>query len=242
MKKIIVFLMAVAVITNITSCRTSQKATAGKQVADQPYLLSSSSDSASYAIGVNYGFGLKENMKAFPGGEYNLYALAEGFVKAMNDSAALLIAPEAAQGYIQNYIQSMMEKDAEAEKTKGEAFLAENKNNDGVITTESGLQYKVLTQGEGKIPTDENQVKVHYTGQLLDGTVFDSSVQRGEPVVFGVTQVIKGWTEILQRMPVGSKYIAWIPTELAYGLQGAGEQIKPNSMLIFEIELIDIVE
>jgi FKBP-type peptidyl-prolyl cis-trans isomerase len=204
------------------------------------YLLNSASDSASYAIGINYGSGLKENMKSFPGGEYNLDALAEGFIRAIkDDTAALVMDPATSQEYIQAFVQAAVTKDAEAEKARGDEFLAENKNRDGVVTTESGLQFKVLTQGEGEIPTAENQVTVHYTGKLLDGTVFDSSIQRGEPATFGVTQVIPGWTEILQRMPVGSKYQVWIPSELAYGQQGQGP-IKPNSVLEFEIELLEI--
>ncbi|MDR0757821.1 MAG: FKBP-type peptidyl-prolyl cis-trans isomerase [Tannerella sp.] len=242
MKKHIVLFIAAVLIAGTTSCRTSREAAVEKTAASQAALLTSLTDSVSYAIGINYGSSLRENMKTFPGGEYSLDALAEGFVKSIKGDSALAIAPEASQEFIQSFLQSMMQKESEAEKTRGEAFLAENKTRDGVITTESGLQYKVLVQGEGEIPTTENQVKVHYTGKLLDGTVFDSSVARGEPATFGVTQVIGGWTEILQRMPVGSKYIVWIPSELAYGVQGAGQQIKPNSTLEFEIELIDIVE
>lgn len=234
--------MAVAFIAGITSCRTSREAVVESSAASQAGLLRNLSDSVSYAIGVNYGSSLRANMASFPGGEYSLDALAEGFAKAVKGDSALAIAPEASQEFIQSYLQGMMQKEFEAEKARGEAFLAENKTKDGVITTESGLQYRVLAQGEGKIPTAEDRVKVHYVGKLLDGAVFDSSVARDEPATFGVTEVIRGWTEILQRMPVGSKYIVWIPSDLAYGTQGAGQQIKPNSTLEFEIELIDIVE
>ena len=111
-----------------------------------------------------------------------------------------------------------------------------------MITTESGLQYQVVTEGKGAKPTADDKVKVHYTGTLLDGTKFDSSVDRGEPAEFGVGQVIKGWTEVLQLMPVGSKYIVWIPSELAYGERGAGADIRANSTLKFEIELLEIVK
>ncbi|MDR1745951.1 MAG: FKBP-type peptidyl-prolyl cis-trans isomerase [Tannerella sp.] len=209
----------------------------------QSYVLNGAADSACYAIGISYGNGLKEQMKVFPGGGVNLDALAEGFLKAIrSDSLALLLTPEEAQAYIQAYIMGIQVKEAMAEKEKGEQFLAANKTQEGVITTESGLQYKIIKQGEGEIPTAEDQVKVHYTGKLLDGTTFDSSVQRGEPAVFGVKQVIPGWTEVLQLMPVGSKYEVWIPSELGYGTQGAGQMIKPNNVLNFEVELLEIVK
>ena len=132
-----------------------------------------------------------------------------------------------------------------AEKSKlleqeGIAYLAENAKKEGVVTTESGLQYEVLTKGSGASPTADDSVTVHYTGTLIDGTVFDSSVERGEPATFGVTQVIAGWTEALQLMSVGDKLRLVIPSDLAYGLRGAGPSIGPNSTLIFEVELLNI--
>ncbi len=120
-----------------------------------------------------------------------------------------------------------------------EAFLAENKKKEGVIETASGLQYKVVTMGTGAKPSATDRVKVHYHGTLLDGTVFDSSVERGEPITFGLNQVIAGWTEGVQLMPIGSKFIFYIPSNLAYGDRAAGS-IKPGSTLIFEVELLDI--
>lgn len=126
-------------------------------------------------------------------------------------------------------------------KAANEKFLAENKNKEGVKTTESGLQYKVLVAGNGEIPTDTSRVKVHYKGTLIDGTEFDSSYSRKEPITFGVNQVIKGWTEALKMMPVGSKWQIFIPQELAYGPRETGK-IKPFSTLIFEVELIEIVK
>ncbi|MDR2138087.1 MAG: FKBP-type peptidyl-prolyl cis-trans isomerase [Tannerella sp.] len=197
-------------------------------------------DTVCYSIGVSYGSGLRESMKNFPGGETNLEALKEGFLHAMDGDTALAMTAEAAQAYIQSFLTNIQQKEAEVEKEKGDRFLTANRTAEGVITTESGLQYKVLKQGEGAIPTSEDQVKVHYTGKLLDGTVFDSSVQRGEPATFPVTGVIPGWAELLQLMPIGSKYQVWIPSELGYGSQGAGQMIKPNSMLEFEVELLGI--
>ncbi len=129
-----------------------------------------------------------------------------------------------------------------ATKKEGEDFLKENAKRPEVTTTASGLQYEVVKEGTGTKPTISDMVKVHYHGTLIDGTVFDSSVKRGIPAEFGVNQVIKGWVEALQLMPVGSKYKLYIPSELAYGQQGAGAMIKPNSALIFEVELLDIIK
>lgn len=132
---------------------------------------------------------------------------------------------------------------ASADKRKaGEEFLKENAKREGVITLKSGLQYEIMVEGNGVIPTAKDKVKVHYHGTLIDGSVFDSSVQRGEPAVFGVTQVIQGWVEALQLMPVGSKWKLFIPYNLAYGERGAGSMIQPYSALIFEVELLDIVK
>lgn len=135
------------------------------------------------------------------------------------------------------------QKVVDATIAEGKACLAEIAKNDSVQTTESGLMYKVLKQGEGAVPTKDDQVKVHYTGRLVDGTVFDSSVERGEPATFGVSNVIKGWTEALTMMPVGSKWEVYIPQELGYGLNAPrGSQIKPGSALIFTVELLEIVK
>jgi FKBP-type peptidyl-prolyl cis-trans isomerase len=129
---------------------------------------------------------------------------------------------------------------SEKNTQEGAQFLKENKEAKGVTTTSSGLQYIVEKEGDGAIPTANDKVKVHYSGTLLDGTEFDSSVKRGQPAVFGVTQVIKGWTEVLQLMKVGAKYKVFIPADLAYGPQGSGQVIGPNAVLIFEVELLGI--
>jgi FKBP-type peptidyl-prolyl cis-trans isomerase FklB len=154
---------------------------------------------------------------------------------------------------IQNILNTYFQKKQQAEMAKkiekseenrkaGEAFLAENKTKEGVKTTESGLQYVVLKEGTGKKPTKDDKVKVHYHGTVIDGTVFDSSVDRGEPSTFGVSQVIKGWTEGLQLMKEGAKYKFFIPSNLAYGSQQRGEVIQGNSTLIFEVELLEVLK
>src|SRR5690606_5329496 len=135
-----------------------------------------------------------------------------------------------------------MQAAAEANKAEGEAFLAANKGKPGVSATDSGLQYQVIEAGDGPKPAATDTVKVHYTGTLLDGTKFDSSVDRGEPAQFALNAVIPGWTEALQLMPVGAKYKLWIPSELGYGDRGTPGPIGPNQTLVFDVELIEIVQ
>ena len=143
------------------------------------------------------------------------------------------------RGVAQRKQEERLEKEYSEYKKAGETFLAENAKRPDVVTTESGLQYQIIKAGKGEKPVESSNVKVHYHGTLIDGTVFDSSVERGEPIVFGVTHVIKGWTEALQLMPVGSKWMLYIPQELAYGIADRGT-IMPFSALIFEVELIAI--
>ena len=145
------------------------------------------------------------------------------------------------QQKVQEAARNAAAQAAEANVKAGKEFLEANKAKEGVQVTASGLQYKVLAEGTGKKPVSTDKVKVHYTGKLIDGNVFDSSVQRGEPAVFGVTQVIPGWVEGLQLMNVGSKYEFVIPSELAYGERGAGNATPPCSVLVFEVELLEIV-
>lgn len=136
--------------------------------------------------------------------------------------------------------QEQRDEQASGNKDAGIKYLEENKNKEGVVTTASGLQYKVVREGKGKKPGATSKVEVHYRGTLIDGTEFDSSYARGEPATFGVNQVIKGWQEALQLMPVGSKWQIYIPSDLAYGERGAGGSIGPNSTLVFDVELLDI--
>ncbi|MBO5849897.1 MAG: FKBP-type peptidyl-prolyl cis-trans isomerase [Paludibacteraceae bacterium] len=191
----------------------------------------------SYALGVNIGKSLKNS------GIQNIDAT--DFAKGMNDvlSGNSLDIPESeARELLNDYFKKLQEERMRKNKTEGKQFLEENAKKEGIITTESGLQYQILTEGKGETPKASDRVKVHYHGTLINGTVFDSSVQRGEPAVFGVTQVISGWVEALQLMPVGSKWRLFIPHKLAYGAQGAGEMIQPFSTLIFDVELIEIVK
>lgn len=199
-------------------------------------------------IGANIGSALKEQSEKGLMGDSTLKVdidlIKQGLVNGLRGSSITMTADEA-QMYVNSTMQRLqqekMAKQYGGNKVAGEKFLAENKAKAGVTTTASGLQYEVIKKGTGALPTDTDQVKVHYHGTLIDGTVFDSSVDRGEPATFGVNQVIKGWTEALKLMPVGSKYKLYIPQELAYGPADQGK-IKPYSALIFEVELIDIVK
>ena len=147
---------------------------------------------------------------------------------------------EDAQAALQDYEQRAQREKIEAATAAGEKFRKENSERDGVTVTDSGLQYEVITQGEGEKPTAEDTVSVHYEGTLIGGKVFDSSVARGQPAEFPLTNVIPGWTEGLQLMNVGSKYRFVIPSELAYGERGAGQDIGPGETLVFEVELLEI--
>ena len=197
-------------------------------------------------LGKNIGSALKEQTKSGLMGDSTLTVdidiIKQGLINGLKGSTVQMKAEEA-QMYLQTTMQKLQEQKMErqfgANKTAGEKFLATNKSKAGVITTASGLQYEVIKKGNGPLPTDTSRVKVHYHGTLIDGTTFDSSIDRGEPAVFGVNQVIKGWTEALKLMPVGSKYKLYIPQELAYGGQDQGA-IKPFSVLIFDVELLSI--
>lgn len=197
-------------------------------------------------LGTKIGTTLKEQSKSGLMGDSTLKVdmklIKQGLVNGLRGSK-IQMTPQEAQEYLQKTMSVLqakkMEKQFGPNKIAGEKFLAENAKKPGVITTASGLQYEVITKGNGPLPTDSSKVKVNYHGTLIDGTVFDSSVDRKEPIVFQVNQVIKGWTEALKLMPVGSKYKLYIPQELAYGSADRGK-IKPFSMLIFEVELISI--
>lgn len=168
----------------------------------------------------------------------------EAFVAALKDVFSGVkpqISPEEANQILESFVAGNKDADSAKNLEEGLAFLAENGKKDEITELPSGLQYEVLKDGEGDIPTPNDQVKCHYHGTLIDGTVFDSSVQRGEPAVFPVNGVIQGWVEALQLMSVGSKWKLYVPSELAYGPRGAGGVIGPNTTLIFEVELLEIL-
>jgi len=192
-------------------------------------------EKVSYSLGVNMASSVKQQgMETI-----DAQAVAKAFADVFEGSD-LDISEEESMTILQDFFGKMQaEKSAKANEA-GAAYLAENGDKDGVITTESGLQYEVIVSGDGAKPTTTDQVTVHYHGMLTDGTVFDSSVDRGQPATFGVTQVIKGWTEALQLMSIGDKWKLTIPAGLAYGDQGAGGMIGPGATLVFEVELLGI--
>lgn len=228
-KNLLLVMVAGAVV--LASCNTSNS---------QKVTLKTQADSAAYAIGVDLGNNIRKNLPGAPGGkELDQQIILKAFATIMKGDSGLISASNAG-AITQAYFVKAQSMEGVKNKEAGQNFLAENAKKAGVVTTASGLQYEILKEGNGPKPAAENTVKVHYHGTTIDGIVFDSSVDRGEPVTFGLGQVIKGWTEALQLMSVGSKWKIYVPSELGYGEQAAGPKIKPNSVLIFEVELISI--
>ncbi|MDO4626178.1 MAG: FKBP-type peptidyl-prolyl cis-trans isomerase [Pasteurellaceae bacterium] len=191
-----------------------------------------------------YGVGLQIGQQLVDSGlDVKPEAVAKGIYDMLNGNKPAIDFNEVTSALqtLQQQAQQAQQAQFKAIAEAGEAYLADNAQKDGVTVTDSGLQYEILTKGEGKVPTRNDKVRVHYTGELIDGTVFDSSVARGQPAEFPVTGVIAGWVEALQLMPVGSKWRLTIPSNLAYGERGAGASIPPFSTLVFEVELLDIV-
>jgi FKBP-type peptidyl-prolyl cis-trans isomerase FklB len=209
--------------------------------------LTTRKDKFSYALGMNIGTGYKLGLEK-QSVEFDANIIAQGVKDALSGAKTRMTEDEAkavlteVQTEINKQRQEKLKETAVKNKTEGDAFLAANKGKEGVVTLPSGLQYKILTAGIGPKPAPSDQVVCNYRGTLINGTEFDSSYKSGKPATFGVSQVIKGWTEALQLMPVGSKWQLFVPSDLAYGERGAGAQIGPDETLIFEVELLSIVD
>lgn len=234
MKSVAIFVLLSSLVLFLGGCDTNAK----KEKADN---LETEKDKASYAIGTNMAKSLLK-MKD----EITLDALVAGMQDKFNERP-LKVTQEEAKKIMKDFSENLRKKKEEkdelsAEETleEGKKFLEDNKKKDGVVTTKSGLQYLILKAGDGPAPTGSDQVSVHYRGTTIDGTEFDNSYKRNKPASFPVRGVIKGWTEALLLMNVGGKYKLFIPSELAYGKEGAGQDIGPNEVLIFEVELLEI--
>jgi FKBP-type peptidyl-prolyl cis-trans isomerase len=220
-------------LLGLTACEQMQQQQSEATEAAAP-TVESEADRFSYGLGMIIG---ERVLKQYGDVDYDL--LLAGIKAQHQDQPTQISLEDAAQALTQ-YMEKELAAQSEANRQKGEAYLAENAKKEGVQVTESGLQYSVITEGEGAKPSATDQVTVHYRGTLIDGTEFDSSYSRGEPATFGLNQVIPGWTEGVQLMNVGSKYRFVIPHALGYGERGAGGAIGPYETLIFEVELIDI--
>jgi len=229
--KYIFFLTVLLVFFNLWSCKNNKSGSlSGEENFDKD---------ASYALGMNLGTDIKQTIET-EGISLNFDEFMKGFNDRLTGANTRFTAEEAIEKIETAYNAITEGKNAEAIQ-KENAFLAENSKKPGVVITPSGLQYQVITEAQGPKPSASSYVKVHYEGKLTDGTVFDSSYERGEPVEFPLDAVIPGWTEGLQLMSVGSKYVFYIPSELGYGPRGWGS-IPAYSMLIFTVELLDILD
>jgi FKBP-type peptidyl-prolyl cis-trans isomerase FklB len=227
--------------TSTTATTAKKPATTAAKKPVAPLTLKTTKEKASYAMGMNMGRNFKKN-----GVEFDPNILARGMKDAMAGKPPLLTDKEgqdalnALAADVKNTQMSKMKEAAVPNRKIGDEFLAANKTKEGVVTLPSGLQYKILTAGTGPKPTATDSVVCNYRGTLINGTEFDSSYKRGQPATFGVKQVIPGWTEALQLMPVGSKWQLFVPADLAYGDRAASAEIVPGSTLIFEVELLSI--
>ncbi len=201
--------------------------------------LKTSADSVGYALGVNLGEFLKANGVTSLPDNINTDMMVRA-IKETTSSQKTLLTREQCGAALNHFVMVKKTESISKNKVEGQKFLEENKKKAGVVTLPSGLQYQIIKEGTGPKPTPADQVQVHYHGTLLDGTVFDSSVDRGDPITHSASGFISGWNEALQLMPTGSKWKLFIPSDLAYGDQGAGAQIPPGSTLIFEVELLKV--
>lgn len=210
-----------------------------KQPVGKVATLVGKQDTVAYAFGLLNGESFRQSMQNLPGDSLDRVRILEGFTHALLGEEGKM-TQDAARTLFQGYVQEVQEREAAEQKKRNEAALEENKTREGVQTTSSGLQYRVLRDASGPRPTVQDTVVVHYAGRTVDGKEFDSSYKRGEPATFGLLQVIPGWTEGVCLMTKGSKYEFYIPASLAYGDRGAGGAIPPHATLIFEVELVDI--
>ena len=244
----LVGLAAVACSNNAAPASEGAGATAGTELKAADFVPSKAEvDSVSYLLGVNFGsflkgynFGEDLNYAQIIKGMKDFVA-AEGDMRSPEFAAQLKYSPQSINNAFNSFLEKRQNYLSAVNEEEGQKFLAANAKKEGVKTTPSGLQYKVLVEGKGEVPAADSRVKVNYKGTLIDGTEFDSSYKRNTPATFGVSQVIKGWTEALKMMPVGSKWQIFVPQELAYGSRETGK-IKPFSTLVFEVELLEIVK
>ncbi|WP_081670965.1 FKBP-type peptidyl-prolyl cis-trans isomerase [Sporocytophaga myxococcoides] len=234
MKLVNVFAAAGLGILALSTPSLAQKKSK-KGMEQQTFTLKTKIDTVSYALGAN----IAENLKQQGFENLNVDAFAQAF-KDLAAKKQPLVTSEQARTILNEYFAQLQQEKANKNLVEGQKFLEENKKKPGVVTLPSGLQYQVIKEGDGPTPKATDKVTTHYHGTLIDGTVFDSSVERGQPATFPVNGVIQGWVEALQLMKVGSKWRLFVPSNLAYGERGAGESIGPNTALIFEVELISI--
>ncbi|GAL86601.1 peptidylprolyl isomerase [Sporocytophaga myxococcoides] len=234
MKLVNVFAAAGLGILALSTPSLAQKKSK-KGMEQQTFTLKTKIDTVSYALGAN----IAENLKQQGFENLSLDAFAQAF-KDVADKKQLLVSSEQARNILNEYFAQLQQEKANKNLAEGQKFLEENKKKPGVVTLPSGLQYQVIKEGDGPTPKATDKVTTHYHGTLINGTVFDSSVERGQPATFPVNGVIQGWVEALQLMKVGSKWRLFVPSNLAYGERGAGESIGPNTTLIFEVELLSI--
>lgn len=238
MRKLITLSLCLALAGVITTDAKPRKRNKKEAKIEQSVVLTNSTDSAAYCLGVVLGADLQNMVKNFPGDSINPHLLMQAMQKAfLGDSTAISLTD--GQNYLRTYTQAVQEAEAAKRKQEQTTFLAENAKRPEVVSLPSGLQYEVLIPADGPKPTENSTVTVHYEGRLTDGTKFDSSYDRKEPATFQLTRVIKGWTEGVQLMSAGAKYKFYVPYTLGYGERGAGGKIPPYSTLIFTIELIE---
>ncbi len=236
MKKI-AFSLIISGLFIMSSCTNSNNNSEREtnSTSDEPIVLENLIDSLSYSLGVAIGSSFRDQ-----GMDTINYSLFSRSTRDAYNQGDLIISFADANKFVNDYMGKISSKVAATNKAAGQAFLADNYSKEGVITLDDGLQYKILTEGNGPKPEPTSSVTVNYHGTLIDGTVFDSSIERGEPATFQVNQVIPAWQEALQLMSVGSKWKLFVPSDLAYGDQGAGPKIQAGSTLIFEVELLSI--